>query len=145
MREILFKAKRIDNDEWIEGNVIYDRVTGQCFMHRNGNGINESHKVNEEECFRFFAYKIDPKTVCQYIGLRDKCARKIYENDFIKRQINDDDEIIGVFTWKNIGQTGFSLMVGVGDLYHYYPISCGEWDDDEGEVCRDIILGNIFD
>lgn len=32
MREILFKAKRTDNGEWVEGYPVFIKGTGQCFM-----------------------------------------------------------------------------------------------------------------
>lgn len=83
MREILFKAKRKDNGEWVEGWLLKDEVTGQCFIHASGNSVNESDKVNEEGCLRFVAFEVDESTICQYTGLTDKNVRKIWENDIV--------------------------------------------------------------
>lgn len=62
-REILFKAKRIDNGEWVEGQYVYitNPLTedGKPIKHLICNGTN------------IFNDLIDPVTLCQYTGLHD--------------------------------------------------------------------------
>ena len=62
-REILFKAKRIDNGEWVEGYYVYitNPLTedGKPIRHLICNGTN------------IFNDLIDPVTLCQFTGLRD--------------------------------------------------------------------------
>lgn len=72
MREILFRAKRIDNGEWVEG-FLFD-----------SNMINES---------RYF-HEIDLETVCQYTGLKDKNGEKIFIGDIVKCTKGCPHEII---------------------------------------------------
>lgn len=75
-REIIFKAKRKDNGEWVEGLPGYDM----------------SGNIAEIETHKSFGdcriYEINPDTLCQYTGLTDKNGKKIWENDILK--FNDE-------------------------------------------------------
>ena len=82
-REILFKAKRLDNGEWVIGCLLKDGLTGQHFIHAEGNSVNESDKVNEEGFLQFVAFEVDESTICRYTGLTDKNGNKIWENDVV--------------------------------------------------------------
>ena len=68
MREILFKAKRMDNGEWVEGLLI-------MMFWRHHIQMLEDENI---------AYSIDPKTICQYTGRTDKNGNKIWENDILR-------------------------------------------------------------
>lgn len=75
MREILFKAKRTDNKEWVEGYP-FPSVRGK--------------ELNRMTVFEPFSggtavntYHIDHETVCQHIGLTDRNGRKAFDADKI--------------------------------------------------------------
>ena len=74
-------TKRIDTKNWITGYLLKDGVTGQHFIHAEGNSVNESDKVNEEGCLQFVAFEVDPKTVCYYTGCNDRNLQPIFEYD----------------------------------------------------------------
>lgn len=66
MREILFRGKRVDNGEWVKGDLIHS-PDGRVAISTE-NDILEVQSV----------------TVCQYTGLSDRDGRKIWENDIIR-------------------------------------------------------------
>lgn len=77
-REILFQGQRIDNGEWVEGCLLIDYVTGQYFIHARGNGLNADKGI-----LNFFAYEVNPETVCEYTGFKIRKGRYIFENDLL--------------------------------------------------------------
>ena len=122
MREILFKAKKIDNGEWTEGLLIV--MWGQYHI------INPS---NED-----IAYLIDTDTICQYTGLTDKNGNKIWENDILF--VTDGDGCSGSSD-TGVGEIDFLL----GIWYISGSVQNGLYDvlkiiGHEAEV-----IGNIFD
>lgn len=128
MREILFRAKRIDNGEWVEGQYAYilnpRTESGEPIKHLICNGTN------------IFNDEIDPETLCQYTGLTDKNGKRIWEND-----------IVGA--WSEGKHTRGRVKRRVDGLYIIYPSYqkqefWGLCPDENGKTTVEII-GNIFD
>lgn len=76
MREIKFRGKRLDNGEWIEGDLL--RMLDHWFIFPDPapEGIDK--------------YAVDPATVGQFTGLKDKNGKEIYEGDVIRSPLSED-------------------------------------------------------
>lgn len=73
----LFKAKRIDNGEWVKGALVYD---GRDKLYRIITEINYSTGT----CLTTDnAPRVDSSTICQCTGLKDKNGELIWEKDIV--------------------------------------------------------------
>ena len=84
----LFKAKRIDNGEWVEGNIILSKDADEEYKAIIIPSVNSNmftrESYNEDLGFENW-YKVDQSTICQCTGLKDKNGRLIWENDITLR------------------------------------------------------------
>ena len=121
MREIIFKAKRKYNGEWIEGDLLHpDKELG------GGYYIEEIDKSKKNNC-----HEVIEETICQYTGLKDKNGKKIWEGDIVK---GTDALQKGLKVYGHIEHKDGSFVI-VGEFFTHY-----RWLDYEVEV-----IGNIFD
>lgn len=77
MREILFKAKRIDNGKWVEG--CYVECNGKTFIDINISIYGDIFEVFCTPIIRWL--EVNSETLCQFTGFCDKSGKKIWEND----------------------------------------------------------------
>lgn len=131
MREVLFRGKRIDNGEWLEGDLLTPTQEGFLQVYE----ISDTHSVMGDR------YEVEPETVGQYTGLTDKNGKKIFEGDIIRIDSScyDDIYITKVFDYNG------TLCV---DIWHReydqtaIAFAFDDWDTTGDEV---EVIGNIHD
>lgn len=139
MREILFRAKRIDNGKgnWVFGNLRVDKYNPEHDPHGCPSRVETSIYVNDaNKPWSGYIADVNPATVGQYTGLTDKNGTKIFEGDIVK--ITDDNDNTD-FSDGGIGNVEFIC----GLWYVSGKPQNGLWDLMQGYYCE--VIGNIHD
>ena len=145
-RKILFRAKRLDNGEWVEGYVFDDGMVsdkryfigGLAIVPYKGGACDEWSIVGSDYV------EVDSDTICQYTGLTDKNGNKIWENDIVKYHFGEKYAPIKYGTYQNCFDSRTASHVGFFVDWpddDYLRKDFGYWTD----MVKTEIVGNIFD
>ncbi|CUK78281.1 TPA_asm: hypothetical protein GYV25_13050 [Listeria monocytogenes] len=116
MREIEFRGKRIDNGEWVYGNLMQfeDSATFIFADERKGaSTLTYAHFIINN------MHAIDEKTLGQYTGLKDKNGKKIFEGDIGWDEHNECYGIVKfedakfLYLWENIAEDLWEVADGI--------------------------------
>lgn len=103
---IKFKAKRLDNNTWVEG----------YFYAECGNTYIIEDRQSESMLNRNEAHQVDPLTVCQFTGLKDCKGNEIWEHDLLQSQ---ETKAIYEVVWYEDGCFVIKDSVGGGHLLNF--------------------------
>lgn len=125
LEDIKFKAKRLDNGEWVSGSLV-----------RSTAGIKERAYIVDS--FRsmsdYSIVGVDPSSVCQFTGLKDEDETEIWEHDILKN-LPATNEVV-------FNNGSFMIIEDYGDDIVEIPLSNCVLEDN---ICYLKVIGNKFD
>lgn len=124
IENIKFKAKRLDNGEWVEGSLISTAgIKERAYIVDNFSSMSDYSVIG-----------VDPSTVCQFTGLKDSKGQEIWEGDILAGE--PKCEIVftkGTFSVRSIDYYGRESLC---PLFYFIK---------ENETIDSKVIGNKFD
>lgn len=142
MKNILSKAKRIDNGEWVKGSILKLKCdnSDSGYVYYIIPEITNGSWCKSNFALKFISpcYEVDHETICQYTGLTDRYGERIWENDVV-RYYDDitDTNKEDLVKWNETHASFVRLHKSEMGLQYLYI--------DECIANRCEVIGNIFD
>ena len=158
MDKYMYRAKRIDNGEWVYGyyferkdtmgNIIESVIIEDAYEQIHG-GRRLLESMFNKECFR-----VDPETVCQYTGWHSSNKTPIFEKDIVEfvgpnthRDLIwwcNEMSMMAAVPLEGIEFNGYDYWNGNYPKYTYADL-CFMMQDPYGDFEEIKVIGNIID
>lgn len=130
MRKILFRGKRLDNGEWVYGDLIENQ--GRCFIYHATS--ETTIKDNDDNKISVVAVAVDLDTVGQFTGLPDKDGKEIFEGDIVN--VSFGDNVVPLWVLFDCGS--WCIREKCDETPHYLV----SYTSNDNNV---VVIGNIHD
>ena len=135
----LYRAKRTDNEEWVEGNLVWsddaDDDYKAIIIPTTDSNMFTRGGARGDLGFENWC-RVDPSTIFQCTGLKDKNGKLIWENDILVGYLDDMYPENATYAQVIWDKNGFYTKEQDSDDISLMD----EFDEKYFEVC-----GNIFD